>query len=106
MDSFIGERRGGFGLRRWTPIHDARRRAQCASHCWAGQTLPVLTTASSDIGERQREVKGLETKMVVRFGTLGQAREASTREQSARRRSEHVDTHANTPGRTWSPRDL
>ena len=24
---FIGERRGGFGLRRWTPVHGARRRA-------------------------------------------------------------------------------
>ena len=58
----------------------------------------MLTAVSSGIGERQREVKGLETKMVARVGMLGQAREASMREQSARRRSERVDTHANTPG--------
>ena len=54
-----------------------------APHCWAGRTLPMLAAASSGVGERPREVKGLETKMVARFGTLGQARKASTREQSA-----------------------
>ena len=70
------------------------RRAQCAPHCWAGRTLPVLAAASSGVGEHQRGFKGLETKMVARFGTLGQAREASTREQSVRWHSERVDTHA------------
>ena len=83
-----------------------RRRAQCRAHCCVGWTVPVLDAVSSGIGERQREVKGLEMKMVAWFGMLGQAREASTREQSARRHSERVDTHANTPGRTWSPREL
>ena len=66
----------------------------------------MLDAVSSGIGERQREVKGLDMKMVARFGVLGQAREASKREQSARQRSERVDMHANTPGRTWSPREL
>ena len=75
-------------------------------HCWAGRTLPVLAAASSGVGERQGGVKDVETMMVVRFGMVGQAGEASTREQSARQRSERVDTHANTPGRTWSPREL
>ena len=54
----------------------------------------VLAVASSGVGERQREVNGVETRMVARFGTLGQTREASTREQSARRHSERVDTQA------------
>ena len=29
------------------------RRAQCAPHCWAGRTLPVLAAASSGVGECQ-----------------------------------------------------
>ena len=39
-------------------------------------------------------VNGVETRMVAKFGTLGQTGEASTREQSARRHSERVDTQA------------
>ena len=66
----------------------------------------MLAAASSGIGERQREVNGIETKMVARFGTLGQTREASTREQSARRHSERVDTQAWHGGHAWSPREL
>ena len=54
----------------------------------------VLAAASSGIVERQREVNGVETRMVAKFGTLWQAGEASTREQSARQDSERVDTQA------------
>ena len=43
--------------------------------------------------------------MVAKFGTLGQAGEASTREQSARRHSERVDTQAGIVY-AWSPREL
>ena len=39
-------------------------------------------------------VNGVEMRMVAKFGTLGQTREASTREQSARRHPEHGDKHA------------
>ena len=83
-----------------------RRRAQCAPHCWIGQTVPVLAAASSGIGERQREVNGVETRMVAKFGTLRQTGEASTHEQSARRHSEHVDTQAWHGGHAWSLRKL
>ena len=66
----------------------------------------MLAAASSGVGECQGGVKGVETKMVARFGTLGQTREASTHEQSARRHSERVDTHAWHRGHAWSPREL
>ena len=32
--------------------------------------MPVLTAASSGVGERQGAVKGAQMKMVVRFGTV------------------------------------
>ena len=83
-----------------------RRRAQCAPHCCVGRTVPVLAAASSGVGERQGEVNGIETRMVAKFGTLGQTGEASTREQSARRHPERVDTHAWHHGHAWSPREL
>ena len=51
-------------------------------------------------------VKGVELKMVAKFGTLGQTGEASTREQSALRHSERVDTQAWHGGHAWSPREL
>ena len=54
----------------------------------------MLVAASSGVGERQGGVNGVETRMVAKFGTLGQTGEASTREQSAQRDSERVDTHA------------
>ena len=41
-----------------------------------------------------RGVNGIEMRMVAKFGTLGQTREASTREQSARRHPERADEHA------------
>ena len=82
------------------------RRAQCAPHCWAGRTLPVLAAASSGVGECQGGVKDVETMMVAGFGMVGQAGEASTLEQSARRHPEHVDTHAWHRGHAWSPREL
>ena len=66
----------------------------------------MLTAVSSGIGERQGGVKDVETMMVEQFGTLGQAREASTREQSVRRHPERVDTHAWHRGHAWSPREL
>ena len=50
------------------------------SHCWAGQTLPVLAAASSGVGECQGGVKDVETMMVAGFGMVGQAGEASTLE--------------------------
>ena len=75
-------------------------------HCWAGRTLPVLAAASSGIGECQGGVKDVETMMVARFGMVGQAGEASTREQSVRRHPERVDTHAWHRGHAWSPREL
>ena len=56
--------------------------------------MPMLAAASSGVGECQGEVNGVETRMVAKFGTLGQTGEASTREQSARRHSERVDTQA------------
>ena len=56
--------------------------------------MPVLAAASYGIGECQGGVKGVETMMVARFGMVGQAGEASTREQSIRRHPERVDTHA------------
>ena len=42
--------------------------AQCAPHCWAGRTLPVLAAASSGVGECQGGVKGVEMMMVASFG--------------------------------------
>ena len=42
--------------------------------------MPVLAAMSSGVGERQGEVNGVETRMVAKFGTLGQTGEASTRE--------------------------
>ena len=54
----------------------------------------MLAAASSGVGERQGGVNGVETRMVVKFGTLGQTGEASTREQSARRHPERRDKHA------------
>ena len=66
----------------------------------------MLAAASSGVGERQGEVNGVETRMVAKFGTLGQTGEASTREQSARRHSERVDTQAWHGGHAWSPREL
>ena len=54
----------------------------------------MLAAASSGVGELQGVVNGVETRMVAKFGTLRQAGEASTREQSARRHSERVDTQA------------
>ena len=82
------------------------RRAQCAPHCWAGRTLPVLAAASSGVGEFQGGVEDVETMMVAGFGMVGQAGEASTLEQSARRHPERVDTHAWHRGHAWSPREL
>ena len=66
----------------------------------------MLAAASSGIVECQGGVKGLETKMVARFGTLEQAGEASMREQSVRRHPERVDTEAWHRGHAWSPREL
>ena len=54
----------------------------------------MLAAASSRVGECQGGVNGVETRMVAKFGTLGQTGEASTREQSAQRHSERVDTQA------------
>ena len=76
------------------------------SHCWAGQTLPVLAAASSGVGECQGGVKDVEIMMVAEFGMVGQAGEASTLEQSARRHPERVDTHAWHHGHAWSPHEL
>ena len=83
-----------------------RRRAQCAPYCWAGRTLPVLAAVSSGVGECQGGVKNVETMMVAGFGMVGQVREASTLEQSARHHPESVDTHAWHRGHAWSPREL
>ena len=54
----------------------------------------MLAAASSGVGECQGGVKDVETMMVAGFGMVGQAGEASTREQSARWHSERVDTQA------------
>lgn len=83
-----------------------RRRAQCVPHCWVGRTMPVLAAASFGVGERQRGVKGVETKMVAKFGALRQSGKRARAKQSTRRHSERVDTHASTPGRTRSPPGL
>ena len=66
----------------------------------------MLAAASSGVSECQGGVKDVETMMVARFGTHGQAREASTREQSVRRHSERVDTQAWHGGHAWSPHEL
>lgn len=71
-----------------------------------GRTLPVLAAVSSGVGECQGRVKGVKTMMVASFGKVWQAGEASTREQSARRLPERVDTHAWHHGHAWSPREL
>ena len=68
--------------------------------------MPLLDAASSGVGERQEGVNGVETRMVAKFGMLAQAGEASTREQSARRHSERVDTQAWHGGHAWSPCEL
>ena len=44
--------------------------------------------------------------MVAGFCMVGQAGEASMREQSVRRHLEHVDTHAWHHGHAWSTREL
>ena len=46
---FIGERRGGFGLHRWTPVHGARRRA-ASVRGGEGDGGHMAT-----VGERRRE---------------------------------------------------
>ena len=66
----------------------------------------MLASASSCVGECQGGVKDVETMMVAGFGMVGQAGEASTREQSVRRHPERVDTHASHRGHAWSPREL
>ena len=66
----------------------------------------MLAAASSGVGERQREVNGVETRMVAKFGTLGQTGEANMREQSARWHSELIDTQAWHGGHAWSLREL
>ena len=106
--------RGGEGDGGHAATVGERRRAQdqgdgdehSAPHYWAGRTLPVLAVVSSSIGECQGGVKGVETMMVASFGKVWQAGEASTREQSARRLPERVDTHAWHHGHAWSPREL
>lgn len=50
-----------------------RRRAQCRVHCCGGRTMPVLTAASSGVGECQGRVKGAWTKIVARFGKARQS---------------------------------
>ena len=70
-----------------------------------------LDRARAHYGELQRRrapggANGVETRMVAKFGTLRQAGEGSTREQSARRHSERVDTQAWHGGHAWSPREL
>ena len=71
-----------------------RRRAQCAPHCWVGRTVPMLAAASSGVSERQRGVKGVETKMVANFGALRQSGKRARAKQSAWPHSERVDTQA------------
>ena len=66
----------------------------------------MLAAASSGVGESQGGVKDVKTMMVAGFGMVGQAGEASTLEQSARRHPERVDTHAWHHGHAWSPREL
>ena len=71
-----------------------------------GRDAPMLAAVSSSVGERQGGGKDVETMMVAGFGMVGQAGEASTLEQSARRHPERVDTHAWHLGHAWSPREL
>ena len=54
--------------------------------------------ARARYGECQRGVKGVETKMVAKFGALRQSGKRARAKQSARRHSEPVDTHASTTG--------
>ena len=74
--------------------HRSEEKATSIPHCCVGPTVPVLAAASSGVGERQGGVNGVEMRMVAKFGTLGQAGEASTREHNTRRDSEIVDMHA------------
>ena len=98
-----GRSRGHCGRTETSTGSRGWRRAQCAPHCWAGRTLPVLPVASSGVGERQGGVNGVEMMMVARFGTLRQAGKRAT-EARARRRARRM--HASTPGRTRSPCEL
>ena len=59
-------------------------------HCGIVRTVPMLAVASSGVGECQGGVKWVETEMVARFGTLGQAAQRARAQQSARRHSERV----------------
>ena len=52
--------------------------------------MPVLAAASSGIGERQGGVNGVETSMVVKFGTLRQVGKRAREQQRLGRVAERV----------------
>ena len=67
-----------------------KRRAQCAVHCAVGRTVHVLAAASFGVGERQRGVMEVDTRMVARCGMLWPAGRRARAQQSVWRHAERV----------------